>query len=45
MEIMKMITDVMREKRVDNLHIEFWEPNGVDDGDHIVRITMEKEYF
>lgn len=45
MEIMKMITDLMCNKKVDNLHVEFWEKNDGDDGEHLVKINMETDFF
>lgn len=45
MEIMKMITDLMCNKKVDKLYVEFWEPNDGDNGEHLVKINMETEVY
>jgi hypothetical protein len=45
MDIIRAITELMCNNETVKLHVEFWESNEVDDGEHLVKINMEKEYY
>ena len=45
MNIMDDIVNLLCNKKVDKLHVEFWEKNDGDDGEHVVKINLETEYY
>ena len=45
MERIEAINQLLNDKKIDKLHIEYWEQNEDEDAEHLVKINAEKEYY